>query len=132
MVDLSKALHEEGIAPNAEAIARINLAGGLPVLVFQLHPSCRRGAKSMGWTGEAVFELSPAVQKRLARADPVTRRWVQRKGTHRLFVLVHFGSLLLNFTPGEGWDLEPGSFQRETTSIGFRAIRARAGHRWSR
>jgi len=112
-------LRTTGIIPHVDEIMDIALAGGVAVLVFEATPKWATALRNMGGTGKLethVFRLSPDGEKTLAKADAVTKRWIERKHSDpenpiaRIFVAAHDGaSLLVNFEPGKGFSIEPGS-----------------------
>jgi hypothetical protein len=105
-------LIDEGIRPHAEQIASIIVDGrGIAVVVYELRVNWHEAARMMGWDGEAsIFRLTRKAARRLATLDAVTARWVNSKRPGRILVLSgEGGTLLLNFTDGVGFSIEPGS-----------------------
>jgi hypothetical protein len=106
----------EGIIPNAGAIAEIVRENRISVLVFEPSDDTRAAAISLGWNdGTSVIQLSRKRAKRLAEGfrkmgDSVSARWFERqRGPARIFVLIHDGTLLVNFEQGKGCSIEPRS-----------------------
>ncbi len=104
-------LLEEGIKPYAEKLARILLTGDIAVVVFEPHASSRPAMRALGWDGKsAVFAMPNNIRKRLAKnIDAVTSAWLTNGNVGRIFVCVHFGTLLVNFVEELGFSIEPGS-----------------------
>lgn len=107
---------KEGIVAHADAIAPICAVGDIAVVVFELDPSFHEGVRQWGWDGSCpVFRLSNARRKNAIRyfrqiGDTVSANWFERKQDERIFLFNGPGSsLLINFKPGEGYSLEPGS-----------------------
>lgn len=106
----------DGIQPHADAIAKIGLKGGVVVVVFEPKEPWIEVLQAWEWKSRLVFKLPRRAYRGLA-TDPVTERWLNRKfdgKTTRIFLVVHFGSLLINFEPGRGYWREPGSSDAET------------------
>lgn len=112
--DLSYVL-DDHIKPNALAIAEIVAAGGIAVVVANLSALSVQFAKALGWDGKAaVFRMSAKGRRVFAagskqNADHVTASWLVAKRDGRILYVEHSSTLLINFTPGEGYSLEPGS-----------------------
>jgi len=107
-------LLEKSIRPNVGALARILLRGEIAVLLHDPAPFWNEALAAMGWDGRAkVFALDGALAMRtIGQSDPVTAAWVQRRcrgGVGRIFVVARAGSLLVNYQPGKGYRIEPGS-----------------------
>lgn len=109
---------EQGIKPHVEAIARIGLDGDLAVVVFEPSDEAKPALAAFGWDGKPVFSVNRTrAIKLMEKSDPVTRAWVAKKSSAeciRIFVFVHLGTLLVNYRPGEGYSLEPGSTDAKT------------------
>jgi hypothetical protein len=113
------ALLEHTIKPNAETIAEICVSGGIALVVRNPSDQGRRAAAALGWDGTSAFEMSMGQRKRMAEecekvGDAVTARWLRRSGPGpgRIFAIAGNGTLLVNFEPGVGYSLEPGSTNR--------------------
>lgn len=111
-------LLEKGIKPHAEAIARIAATGGIAVVVWEVDESnLRKLLRAEGWRPSSpVFPMTPRMKAALDATDFVTCRWLKMRSdlcVTRLFVVVRDGTLLVNYTPSEGFSLEPGSTDRE-------------------
>ena len=67
----------------------------------------------LGWDGRApAFGITRGfAEKYLAHVDDVTGRWIQRQRPDeaKVFVVMGGGTVLLNFTHGAGYAIEPGS-----------------------
>lgn len=108
----------EGIKPHAPAIAKIALRGDIAVVVFEVEEELKEALRNLGWRGEAVFALNREHAERMAAAakcDAVTAAWLRRhvKNEARIFLWVHYGTLLVNYLPGTGFSFEAGSTDRE-------------------
>ena len=99
---------------------------GEPPAIYAAYQRARAGAGypdvvpharlfELGWDGEtAVFEPNTEVMQTMARScvtrgDHATRRWIHSDRVGRIFLAAYSGTLLLNFTPGRGYSIEPGS-----------------------
>jgi len=115
-------LLSEGIHAHAQDIAPIIANGGIAVVVYKPHDLAREAARAVGWDGEsATFKLSNAARQRLIasllrRDDAVTCRWLRGNRAGRIFMISGAGTLLINFVPGVGYSLEPGSTDSERMS----------------
>ncbi len=126
------------VKPHVETLAKIAYRREIAVIVAEdmapmdapgepgfLSAECRETLRRLGWDGHApVFEMPRAVRRSYAESivtssgDTVTHRWLTRPGLRkhlRLLVFAHSGTLLLNYTPRDGWHLEPGSTDAERT-----------------
>jgi len=105
------------IKPNAEEIASIFIRDDIACVVYDLDPECRNVAKALGWDGKTpVFKIPKSVRKTFAHNlrvscpdDKVTPRWLEGNRPGRIFLMVHTGTLLMNYEPEVGYTLEPGS-----------------------
>jgi hypothetical protein len=104
--------------PNADALSKIIGRGEVAVVVFKLDESdalALQAARDIGWDGTSVvFQLAGHTKKRLIevseqQADPVTARWLRGGRTGRIFLWTGRGTLLINYQPGAGYSVEPGS-----------------------
>ena len=118
-------LHEEGIAPNAEAIARIFEDGDVAVLFFEvgrgpesMKAAAEAAARGLGWKGGVVevARITATRAETLANAlawkqpgDAAAIAWLRRRSGMRLLVLAHVGSLCIDYVDGEGFDVVPGT-----------------------
>lgn len=113
---------ELGIKAHAELLVPILVTDAIAVAVFEPSPQIRQVATTLGWDGEApVFRMSRAVQKMAARSfaddgDHVSARWHAAKRPGRILMLVHSGTILINFTDEDGYRVEPGSRNAERAS----------------
>jgi hypothetical protein len=113
----------QGIKPHAEEIEGVwREHGEVAVVFFELTPALREEmARAFLWNGDAaVVRMPPEVARRIVseckeRGDEVTPRWLTDKRgwppwVGRIFVVAHAGAtLLVNYEPGEGFSVEPGS-----------------------
>ncbi len=103
-------LIDELLTPNLEQLATILLNGDIPIAVFEPSPWWMSALAQHGWTGEAVFPMPEIVRR--TKTDTVSDAWLARPfvdgGPARVFVAFRNRSLLLNSTPDEGWNIEPG------------------------
>lgn len=112
-------LLERGIKPHAEALARLAADGQVGCVVWKPEPVAESAARLLGWQPQQgdVFALSQDACAHLAIGDRVTARWLAAgssiDGTVRAFVISGHGSLLVNFKPGRGWWIEPGSLETD-------------------
>lgn len=117
----------EGVAPNADAIAKIWWEGFIACLVFEIDPDCTDAPKALGWDGvQPVFKVTPEAAKLMADTlqeatpdDAAAIRWLRAPDSerpYRLLVFVHKGSLMLNHVQGKGFAFEPGTQDREWKS----------------
>jgi len=113
-------LLNKGIKAHGREIARIAVGGGIAAVVFEPAPSIVNWLKvNLNWNGEPMFRLSAKERQWLAEAwqnvgDEVSARWIRGKsGKGRIFVFSGKGTLLINWSPGEGFSLEPGSTDAE-------------------
>jgi hypothetical protein len=110
--DLMDRVLEQGVKPHAAEIAAIGLSGRFACLVFEPGDLHRKVVRTWGRTGEAVFPLSPEQVRVLASTDRAALRWFSippDESKIKVFLLVHEGTLLINYEPGHGWSVEPGS-----------------------
>ena|ERR1044071_1867872 len=104
--------------PNADVLAGIIGRGEIAVAVYDLDEAdafMQQAVRDIGWDGtSAVFRLLARHRKRLIEhseeyADHVTARWLRGARTGRIFLWTGRGTLLINYQPGVGYSLEPGS-----------------------
>jgi hypothetical protein len=105
------------IKAHTEEFAAITTSGGVAVFVFEPNAQGAKAAREMGWDkyGPPIFALRREHEQRLAMADTVVRRWIERPvdGVARLFAIVHGGTLLINWSEERGWWLQEGSTDTE-------------------
>ena len=109
-------LLDEAIKPNAQKIARICLERDVALIFFAPgpDPDVRAAAKKMGWKGGRIEVRR--MTRRSARdfadllhpGDPAAA-WFRRRVEGRIFVVMEGGTLCVNFIPGCGFTLEPGT-----------------------
>lgn len=107
-------LLEQGIKPNAEAIARIHANGDIALVPFEVAPEWRARLEEAGFSLE-VRPLTAAQRRQLSGADHVSARWVKGKRPGRIYVVSGSGTLLVNHDES-GFAIEPGSTDREVLS----------------
>jgi hypothetical protein len=110
---------ELALRPNARRIAEIASNGDIAVVVFEAQGEVADLAKLLGWDGLApVFQLCNAKRILFASSgiDQISSRWLTRNTEiPRVFLVTGLGTLLLNFIPGSGWQVEPGSVDSEVS-----------------
>jgi hypothetical protein len=111
-----------GIRPNRKRIVQIGVAGDIAVLVFDPSDGGVETAKKLGRRGdEPVFSVTnQAAAPAMPDADAITQKWLSStpsKGIFRIYVLVNDERLLVNFQPGHGFSLEPGSAAKDVLSL---------------
>jgi hypothetical protein len=112
-----KRILDEGIKPNALAVARIFEERGTAVVVFEPMGMAVQAARDLGWDGKSpIFKLRAGAARRLASSDSATRAWLERRTSGRILVIAHEGTMLVNYTPGVGYSVEPGSTDAECVS----------------
>lgn len=109
---------EACFTPNAYALASIIGGGQVAVAVFKLDEGdalAQQAARDIGWDGSsAVFPLSRDHKQRIIDrsvelGDPLTAQWLRGERNGRIFLWTGRGTVLVNFEPGRGYSLEPGS-----------------------
>lgn len=109
----SDGLLEQIVERHATAIAQIHARGEIAIVVHKPSKRAAHGARLLGWDGRvAAFAITRSFAERyLAYVDDVTRRWVERQQPDqaKVFIVTAGGSVLVNFTPGGGCTIEPGS-----------------------
>jgi hypothetical protein len=109
---------DEGIKPHATRIAEVCFGnGGLAVVVFELDEKSQSGLRQHGWRGEPVFPMPETMRRALTETDHITGPWVAQRWRDgdplRILLVVHQGSLLVNYALGRGFYIEPGSTDAE-------------------
>ena len=111
-IRLTETLRDNGIAPHAEAIARITDAGDVAVVTYKLTPRSEEAARAAGWNGVApVFRMGSAYRKRLIKAcavntDHRTASWLRGKRAGRVFVIHGDETLLVKYLQGQGYSID--------------------------
>lgn len=124
-------LLEEGIKPLSEKIATIHLNGDVAVLFFEIETgdsaeakTAMASAKDLGWTGGRA-EVAAMTKTRAAKfADAIATiaptdpaiAWLRGRKSGRIFVCVSAATLCVNFVPGTGFTIEPGTLDRQWLS----------------
>ena len=116
--DVMDRLLDFGIKPFFAEIERILRAGDFPVIAHEPGELGQQALAVLGRRGDAeCFGVSRTrMRKTVGQADEVTMRWVSAKprpGHIKVFVVAHAATFLVNFAPGIGWYLEPGSTDAE-------------------
>jgi hypothetical protein len=111
----------QGIKPHRSQIVKTGKAGEVAVVLFDAGDGAIEVAKKLGRQGdEAIFAVSSQMARHaLADADAMTQKWFAAspsKGVIKIYVLVNDEHLLVNFQPGHGFSLEPGSAAQEVWS----------------
>lgn len=113
-------LLERAIKPHAHAIAEILSEGGIAAVVFEPQESTLDALTGQfGWHGEAVFLFTGDNRNVFAKrcedlGDDVAARWLRAENRPgRILLFAALGTLLVNFVPGQGFGLEPGSTNAE-------------------
>lgn len=109
-------LTDKGLIPHASELAPLLGPGKVAVLVFEPNDTVKDALFPLGWDGKAaVFQMSKSVARRYAKlSDPVTAAWLMRDSSPgRLLVFWGLGSVLMNWTPGRGLTIEPGSIETD-------------------
>lgn len=108
------------IKAHAEGIAEIISTGKVAVVVFEPSQQAKEILRqAYAWNGEPFFRLSTKQRKALARSldngygDKVASRWLTDGRDGRILVFTQNGSLCVNFTPGKGYEIEPGTLDTE-------------------
>ena len=117
-------LLDSGIKPNSETLSRIALMGDVAVLLWRPTDQTRSAATSLGWDGESQAfrmgdgERARAIEVLRREGEPATSKWLKgsRPGLGRILVLNGDGCLCVNFRPGEGFSIEPGTLDCEKWS----------------
>lgn len=110
--DALNRLLKKGVHPHTDALAQIAVDGDVAVVVFEPAAPAKEAARKLGWDGKSpVFRLPSSKHAELGKADHVTAAWLQRRdeGVSRMFVIMHEGTLLVNFAPERGYWVESGS-----------------------
>ena len=113
-------LLDEGIKPHATEIAEIVADGDLAALMFEPSEQAKQAVQSLGWDGQAAaFKVAGERAKALAVqlrkvGDTATAAWLERKQPGRILVFTGDGTLCVNFQPGGGFSIEPGTLDAAT------------------
>ncbi len=112
-------LLESAIKPHAHAIAEILSEGGIAAVVFEPQEPTLDALAHFGWHGEPVFLFTRDHRELFAKGceeigDDVAAQWLRAENRlGRVLLFAAMGTLLINFTPGQGFSLEPGSTNAE-------------------
>jgi hypothetical protein len=111
----------QGIKPHRTKIVQMGRAGDVAVVLLDASDGGIESAKKLGRRGEEpIFGVSSlAARGALVDADAMTQKWFSAapsKGVIKIYVLVQDEHLLVNFRPGHGFSLEPGSAGQEVWS----------------
>jgi hypothetical protein len=107
-----------GIKPHRSQIVKMGSAGDVAVVMFDPSEGGIEVAKKLGRQGdEPVFAVNvQAACRAMTDADAMTQKWFSSapsRGVIKIYVLVNDEHLLVNFKPGHGFSLEPGSMPQE-------------------
>jgi hypothetical protein len=107
---------EQGIKPNRHAISAIAERGEIAVVAYQAHPLASETLRVWGCVGEPVFalRLNPATRRATFRGeDPRVAKWIDtcpaELGAQRILVLDVLMPIFVNFTPSQGYSVDPCS-----------------------
>ena len=126
MPDALERLLAHAIKPNADKLAPILLDQDVAVVFFEVGEGSRRGrrlaqdaARALGWNGKRV-EVQRLDQMRAREVadqlpvnDPAAAAWFRRRAEGRILVVMHQGTLCVNYAPGWGYSIEPGTLDCE-------------------
>jgi hypothetical protein len=109
-----RGLLKRGILPHADELSRIAVRSEVAVIVFEPHDSVLPRLEAMGWKGRPIFSITRARGEKDARksCDHILQRWAARPSDEeclRILVVTHSETVLVNYAPGEGFRIEPGS-----------------------
>ena len=114
------ALLEGAIKPHAHAIAEILAEGGIAAVVFEpQEPTLDALTVDFGWRGEPVFPFTRDNRELFAKGceelgDDIAAQWLRAENRlGRVLLFAAIGTLLINFTPGQGFSFEPRSTDAE-------------------
>ncbi len=112
-------LLKDGFTPRAHTLAEIALRGEVAVVVFEAHGVADKALEALGWQGRPVFGITRTRAERAAKgsSDRTWRAWASRPSNAkclRIFVFVNKGTLLVNYTPSGGYELEAGQGDQQT------------------
>jgi hypothetical protein len=125
-------VHAEAIMPNADALALTFIERDVALVFYEIggpDPETDRmvkeGARALGWEGGRV-EVGRLTHAQAAKmADEIERStpgdvagiaWFRRHSEGRLFVLVQAGTFCVDFGPGKGFSIAPGTTDAEWKS----------------
>jgi hypothetical protein len=123
-------LLQERIRPYLQELAKVSVAGEIAVVLCNPSEHGRAVARELGWDGDAtVFCMSEAGRRRMVDAlssfDPIRTRWLKRaikrssmksRPEGRIFFISGQRTLLVNYRPGKGFSVEPGSIDAKDLS----------------
>lgn len=118
------ALLESAIKPHAHAIAAILAEGGIAAVVFEPEQSTLDPLTDhFGWHGEPVFPFTRDNRDLFAKecedlGDDIATQWLRAENRlGRVLLFSATGTFLVNFMPGQGFSLEPGSTDAESRRL---------------
>lgn len=107
------------ISANAAAIVGIGSRNRIAVLAHEPEAKWVEVLRSYGWRRGSPMAMAKEFGRRLATADHITKRWIERETIWkpgaivlRVFLVIGYGSLLLNLRfadDGYTIEIEPGS-----------------------
>ena len=132
LVQLLDRVHAEVIMPNVDALAQIFIDRDVALVFYEIggpDPTTDRmvkeGARAFGWGGGRV-EVARLTHMRagemadeLERSNPgdvAAISWLRRRSEGRLFVLIQGGTFCIDFEPGKGFSIAPGTTDAEWKS----------------
>ena len=132
LVQLLDRVHAEAIMPNADALARICSERDVALIFYEIggpdpvtDRTAKEGARALGWGGGRV-EIARLTHTQAGKiADEIERSnpgdvaaisWFRRHSEGRLFVLVQAGTFCVDFEPGKGFSIAPGTTDAEWKS----------------
>ena len=120
---------------HGDALAEIAARGRIAVVFHNVAKDFSGSPTSCSadWKGDT--ENGVGTLTRFIKTDSVTDRWVStpvKSGHAKVLLFVHYGSFLLNLTPGEGWSIEPSSLDSHQHTSTDRAAIARAAEKRER
>ena len=132
LVQLLNRVHAEAILPNVEALARIFVERDVALIFYEIggpdpvtDRTVKEGARALGWGGGSV-EIARLTHAQAGKmADEIERSnpgdvaaisWFRRHSEGRLFVLVQAATFCVDFEPGKGFSIAPGTTDAEWKS----------------
>ena len=107
----------DGMKASAEELAPIIARGHLAVFIFEPGELALKAATMMGWDGRCTAfrphrkSLEALARNLDSRGDRIAARWLRSKHSGRIFVLMHEGTLCVNYS-AEGFAVEPGTLDQ--------------------
>jgi len=131
-VQLLDRVHAEAIMPNVDALAQICVERDVALVFYEIggrdpvtDRTAKEGARALGWGGGRV-EIGRLTHTQAGKmADEIERSnpgdvaaisWFRRHSEGRLFVLVQAATFCVDFDPGKGFSIAPGTTDAEWKS----------------